>query len=174
MGWCCPRDRVRNHLEKIAPLLESCLEKANTKLSEIDQVGVTTHPGLLGPLLTGLNAAKTISLINKLPINPVNHLFAHLEAIHLTEEVSYPYVGLLFSGGHSLFALVESPLKMRVLAGTKDDAAGEAFDKGGKMLGLAYPAGKIIDDLAKEGDNTKYEFPIGLKHSKDGICLLVV
>ena len=167
-GGVVPEIAARNHLAKVTPLIKQAFKTANLSASEIDQIGVTTHPGLLGPLLTGVNAAKTISLIHQKPINPVNHLFAHLEAIHLTEKVSYPYLGLLFSGGHSLFLYAKSPTDFTILASTKDDAAGEAFDKGGKMLGLEYPAGKIIDGLAKAGDRLKYSFPIGLHHSKDG------
>ena len=167
-GGVVPEIAARNHLEKITPLLSVCLEEANISLEKIDQIGVTTNPGLLGPLLTGINTAKTISLLKKLPINPVNHLYAHLEAIHLTEDLSYPYLGLLFSGGHSLFCLVEGPTSFKVISSTVDDAAGEAFDKGGKLLGLTYPAGREIDERSKKGNKQKYSFPIGLKHSKDG------
>jgi len=168
-GGVVPEIAARNHLAKITPILKNALSRAKIESKDIDQIGVTTHPGLLGPLLTGVNAAKTLSLIHHVPINPVNHLFAHLEAIHLTEKVPYPYLGLLFSGGHSLFCLMTSPSSFKILASTKDDAAGEAFDKGGKLLGLDYPAGKIIDKLAKNGDPKKYSFPIGLRYSKDGM-----
>ncbi len=167
-GGVVPEIAARNHLDKITPLLSLCLDEASLSLDDIDQIGVTTNPGLLGPLLTGLNAAKTISLLKKKPIVPVNHLFAHLEAIHLTEEISYPYLGLLFSGGHSLFCEVHSPTNFKVLSSTIDDAAGEAFDKGGKLMGLNYPAGKEIDEKSKTGDTNAYSFPIGLKNSKDG------
>ena len=167
-GGVVPEVAARNHLDKITPLLDLCLKEADISLEQIDQIGVTCFPGLLGPLLTGLNAAKTISLLKKTPINPVNHLYAHLEAIHLTKEISYPYLGLLFSGGHSLFCLVSSPENFKVISSTIDDAAGEAFDKGGKILGLDYPAGKIIDERAKRGKTDAFKFPIGLKNSKDG------
>ena len=93
-GGVVPEIAARNHLAKITPLLKQVFQQAGMKASDVDQIGVTTHPGLLGPLLTGVNAAKTLSLIHKTPINPVNHLFAHLEAIHLSEPVSYPYLGL--------------------------------------------------------------------------------
>ncbi len=166
-GGVVPEIAARNHLEKITPLLDIAMREASLKLSQIDIVGVTTLPGLLGPLLTGVNAAKTLCLLEKLPLNPVNHLFAHLEAIHLTEIVSYPYIGLLVSGGHSLYIYMESPLKFKILGSTIDDAAGEAFDKGGKLMGLGYPAGRIIDDMAKLGDKNAYDFPIGLKSSGD-------
>ncbi|MFG1501077.1 tRNA (adenosine(37)-N6)-threonylcarbamoyltransferase complex transferase subunit TsaD [Halobacteriovorax sp. XZX-3] len=166
-GGVVPEIASRNHLEKLAPLIKQTIGKAGVNLSDIDLVGVTTFPGLLGPLLTGLNAAKTISLLKKVDLFAVNHLFAHLEAIHLTEKVSYPYLGLLVSGGHSLYTLVSASDEIEVLGSTIDDAAGEAYDKGGKLMGLGYPAGRIIDDLAKEGDINRFEFPIGLKTSKD-------
>lgn len=164
-GGVVPEIAARNHLLKLAPLMDAVFKEANLKPSQIDAVGVTTHPGLLGPLLTGLNGAKTFCLHHELPLVPVNHLYAHIEAIHLVEEVPYPYVGLVVSGGHSLFLLVNGPTDMEVLGTTIDDAAGEAFDKGGKLLGLGYPAGKIIDELAKNGDESKYLFPVGLKKS---------
>jgi N6-L-threonylcarbamoyladenine synthase len=164
-GGVVPEIAARNHLQKLVPLLKYTIEEANISLDEIDVIGVTTNPGLLGPLLTGLNGAKTLAMYLEKPIIAVNHLYAHLEAIHLTQEHEYPYMGILTSGGHSLFLLVESPTSFEILGTTIDDAAGEAFDKGGKLLGLGYPAGRIIDDLAKKGDPLKFEFPIGLRSS---------
>lgn len=143
-------------------------EEAGISPQDVTEVAVTTHPGLVGSLLTGINLAKTFALMNELPIIPVNHLFAHLEAIHLTEKVSYPYLGLLVSGGHTAFMMVKSASEMEVLGSTLDDAAGEAFDKGGKLLGVGYPAGRIIDDLAKSGDPKKYEFPISYMRDRPG------
>ncbi|MCO4752837.1 MAG: tRNA (adenosine(37)-N6)-threonylcarbamoyltransferase complex transferase subunit TsaD [Bacteriovoracaceae bacterium] len=166
-GGVVPEIAARNHLQKLAPLLESTTNEAGITIDDIDLIGVTCVPGLLGPLLTGLNAAKTVAMLARKPIMPVNHLYAHLEAIHLTKKMAYPYLGLLISGGHTIFFLVQSSTDFRVLGSTIDDAAGEAFDKGGKLLGLGYPAGRIIDELAKEGDPLKYEFPIGLKSSAD-------
>jgi len=166
-GGVVPEIAARNHMDKLAPLITETLNQASMKLFDIDYIGVTTSPGLLGPLLTGLNSAKSISLLTEKPIIAVNHLFAHLEAIHLTEKLNYPYLGLLVSGGHSLYMLVSSPTDFKVLGSTIDDAAGEAFDKGGKILGLGYPAGRIIDEMAQGADANKYEFPIGLKSSAD-------
>jgi N6-L-threonylcarbamoyladenine synthase len=166
-GGVVPEIASRNHLQKLTPLLKYIFETANTTPDKLDLIAVTTHPGLLGPLLTGLNAAKTLALINKTPILPINHLYAHLEAIHITDKISYPYLGLLVSGGHSIYFLVTSMSDFQVLGSTLDDAAGEAFDKAGKILGLGYPAGRIIDENAKCGDPNRYQFPIGLKHSKD-------
>lgn len=167
-GGVVPEIAARNHLMKLAPLIDQALKEAKVEMDEIDLIGVTTNPGLLGPLLTGLNSAKTLAMIYKKPIVAVNHLYAHLEAIHLSEEnFTYPYLGLLVSGGHSLYLLVNSPTEFEILGSTIDDAAGEAFDKGGKLLGLGYPAGRIIDERAKKGDATKFTFPIGMKSSGD-------
>lgn len=166
-GGVVPEIAARNHLEKLSPLLESALHLASVKLSNINLVAVTTHPGLLGPLLTGINCAKTIALLNELPVSSVNHLYAHLEAIHLTSTVAYPYLGLLVSGGHSIYFLVNSPTEFEMIGNSIDDAAGEAFDKGGKLLGLGYPAGKIIDEKAAFGDYKKYSFPISMLDSGD-------
>ncbi|TDJ04401.1 MAG: tRNA (adenosine(37)-N6)-threonylcarbamoyltransferase complex transferase subunit TsaD [Deltaproteobacteria bacterium] len=164
-GGIVPEIAARNHLAKLVPLLQEIFEKAEKSPKDLDLIGVTTHPGLLGPLLTGLNAAKTLALLYQVPIVPVNHLYAHLEVIHLQATIPYPYLGMVVSGGHSLFMKVTSPQDFEILGTTIDDAAGEAFDKGAKLLGLGYPGGKIIDDLAKTGDHKKYEFPIGLKSS---------
>ena len=166
-GGVVPEIAARNHLEKITPLIQDSLLNAKLELKDIDLISVTTIPGLLGPLLTGLNAAKTLALIAEKPIFAANHLYAHLEAIHLTQKMTYPYLGLLISGGHSIFFWVEDNKNFKVLGSTIDDACGEAFDKGGKMLELGYPAGHIIDKLGQFGDKTKYEFPIGLKSSAD-------
>jgi N6-L-threonylcarbamoyladenine synthase len=166
-GGVVPEIAARNHLAKITPLLEEVFQIAAIEPSNIDLIGVTSHPGLLGPLLTGMNAAKTLALYHEKPIVPVNHLHAHLEAIFITNEVTYPYLGMLVSGGHSLYALVSGPGDFRLLGSTIDDAAGEAFDKGGKLMGLGYPAGAVIDRLAALGNSKAYTFPIGLKNSKD-------
>lgn len=167
-GGVVPELAARSHVKAIPPLLDVSFKEAGISPSEVTEVAVTTHPGLVGSLLTGINLAKTFALIHRLPIVPVNHLFAHLEAIHLTEKVSYPYLGLLVSGGHTAFFWVKGPNDMEVLGSTLDDAAGEAFDKGGKLLGVGYPAGKIIDDTAKNGDPKKYTFPISYMRDRPG------
>lgn len=166
-GGVVPELAARNHLEKLAPLLKEVLAQAKISAGDLGMIGVTTNPGLLGPLLTGINVAKTLALFHKMPIVPVNHLYAHLEAIHLTQYVPYPYLGLLVSGGHSIFFRVEAADRFIVLGTTIDDAAGEAFDKGGKLLGLGYPAGKIIDQYAEGANHLRFSFPIGLEHSKN-------
>lgn len=166
-GGVVPEIAARDHLNKITPLLKKCFEEAERSPAQVDLIGVTTLPGLLGPLLTGINAAKTLAMIHQKPLIGVNHLFAHLEAIHLSEKISSPYLGLLVSGGHSLFLLMRKDQAPLVIGTTVDDAAGEAFDKGGKLLGLPYPSGRIIDELAKKGKPGNFRFPIGLQHSKD-------
>lgn len=166
-GGVVPEIAARNHLVKLPPLLEELFAHAQVELSAVDLIAVTTKPGLLGPLLTGLNIAKSLALYHEYPILGVNHLYAHLEAIHLSEEIPYPYLGVLVSGGHSLYALVSGPRDFRILGTTIDDAAGEAFDKGGKLMGLGYPAGALIDRLAKQGDAQAFDFPVGLRSSKD-------
>ncbi len=167
-GGVVPELAARSHVKALPPLLEVSFKEANINPEDVTEVAVTTHPGLVGSLLTGINLAKTFAMIRGLPIVPVNHLFAHLEAIHLTEKVSYPYLGLLVSGGHTAFWWVTGPDKMEVLGTTLDDAAGEAFDKGGKLLGVGYPAGRIIDDLAKTGDKKKFAFPISYLRDRPG------
>lgn len=167
-GGVVPEIAARSHVKAIPPLLEISLKEAGVNLDQITHIAVTTHPGLVGSLLTGINLAKSIALLHELPIIPVNHLFAHLEAIHLTEKVSYPYLGLLVSGGHTAFLMVNGPDDMKVLGTTLDDAAGEAFDKGGKLLGVGYPSGRIIDELSKSGDPKKYQFPISYLRDRPG------
>lgn len=163
-----PELAARSHVKAIPPLLDVGFREAGISPETVTEIAVTTHPGLVGSLLTGINLAKTFALLQELPINPVNHLFAHLEAIHLTETVPYPYLGLLVSGGHTAFFWVKSPTEMEVLGSTLDDAAGEAFDKGGKLLGVGYPAGRIIDDLAKSGDRKRFDFPISYMRDRPG------
>jgi N6-L-threonylcarbamoyladenine synthase len=167
-GGVVPELAARSHVKAIPPLLDVTFKEAGITPEVVTEVAITTHPGLVGSLLTGINLAKTFAMIRELPIVPVNHLYAHLEAVHLTEKVSYPYLGLLVSGGHTAFMWVKGPNDMEVLGTTLDDAAGEAFDKGGKLLGVGYPAGKIIDDLAKTGDRKKYDFPISYLRDRPG------
>lgn len=167
-GGVVPELAARSHVKALPPLLEITFKEAGISAEDISEVAVTTHPGLVGSLLTGINLAKTFAMIMELPIIPVNHLYAHLEAIHITEQVPYPYLGLLVSGGHTAFMWVKGPNEMELLGTTLDDAAGEAFDKGGKLLGVGYPAGRILDDLAKTGDKKKFDFPISYLRDRPG------
>lgn len=167
-GGVVPELAARSHVKAIPPLLDVSFKEANISPDDITHVAVTTHPGLVGSLLTGINLAKTFAMIRELPVVPVNHLYAHLEAIHLTEKVPYPYLGLLVSGGHTAFMWVKGPNDMDVLGTTLDDAAGEAFDKGGKLMGVGYPAGRIIDELSQKGDRKKFDFPISYLRDRPG------
>jgi N6-L-threonylcarbamoyladenine synthase len=167
-GGVVPELAARSHVKAIPPLLEMTLKDSQLSVEDIGHIAVTTNPGLIGSLLTGINLAKTLSLFLELPITPVNHLFAHLEAIHLTDKVQYPYLGLLVSGGHSAFFLVKGPNDFTTLGTTLDDAAGEAFDKGGKILGVGYPAGKIIDEFSTKGNRLAFKFPISYMRDRPG------
>lgn len=167
-GGVVPEIAAREHVKALPLVTEVTLKEAGIKIEDITEIAVTTHPGLVGSLLTGINFAKTLSLIHELPITSVNHLYAHLEAIHLTEKIAYPYLGLLVSGGHSLIVQVEAADTWTVLGQTLDDAAGEAFDKGGKILGLGYPAGRVIDERAKLGNKKAYDFPISYMRERPG------
>lgn len=164
-GGIVPEIAARNHLEKIFPLIKNAFSESSLTYSNLDAIAVTQGPGLLGPLLTGINTAKAISLIHKVPIIGVNHLFAHLEAIHHDSKISYPYIGCVISGGHTFFALVENSFTWTLLGSTTDDALGEALDKGGKLLGFPYPAGKYMDQLALKG-TASIDFPRGLSQDK--------
>jgi len=167
-GGVVPEIAAREHVKAIAPLVQVALGEAKLKMESITDIAVTSAPGLIGALLTGLHAAKTLSWLHQVPITPVPHLWAHLEAIHLTEKVSYPYLGLLVSGGHTLIVRASSSSEFEVLGQTLDDAAGEAFDKGGKIMGLGYPAGRKIDELAQLGNAEKYSFPVSLLRDRPG------
>ncbi len=167
-GGVVPELAARSHVKAIPPLLDVSFKEANLKPDEVTEIAVTTHPGLIGSLLTGINLAKSFALVLKIPIIPVNHLYAHLEAIHLSNHVPYPYLGLLVSGGHTAFFWVNGANEMSILGNTLDDAAGEAFDKGGKLLGVGYPAGKLIDEISQNGDAKKILFPISYLRDRPG------
>ena len=167
-GGVVPEIAAREHVKALAPLMRAATAQAKVEFSQLTDIAVTTSPGLIGALLTGLHAAKTLAWMHRLPVTPVPHLWAHLEAIHLTESVPYPYLGLLVSGGHTLLLRVSSPHEFEVLGQTLDDAAGEAFDKGGKLMGLGYPAGRKIDELARQGDPNRYQFPVSLLRDRPG------
>lgn len=158
-GGVVPEIAARNHLDKIFPLIKSALQENHLTYKDINAIAVTQGPGLLGPLLTGINTAKALSLAYKIPLIGVNHLFAHLEAIHYDQKVQYPYIGCVISGGHTFFSLVESSHQWKLLGSTTDDALGEALDKGGKILGLPYPAGKYLDQLSSFGNPKSHNFP---------------
>lgn len=159
-GGVVPELASRHHTLQILPVVKSAVESAGIKLSAIDAIAFTSGPGLLGSLIVGVSFAKGLALALEKPMIEVHHMHAHIFA-HFAEDPkpAFPFLCLTVSGGHTQIVLVESFTKLTVLGSTRDDAAGEALDKAGKMLGLAYPAGPIIDKLAQEG-YSKYSFPI--------------
>lgn len=158
-GGVVPELASREHARFIGPLCDNVLRGAGLTPSEIDVVSVARGPGLLGSLLVGIAFAKSFALGTGARLIGVNHLHAHLFAAGLEQPVELPALGLLVSGGHTQLCRIDGPGSVRVLGKTLDDAAGEAFDKAGKMLGLPYPAGKVIDELAAGGRADKRLFP---------------
>jgi N6-L-threonylcarbamoyladenine synthase len=159
-GGVVPEIASRHHLELIDAVTEDALERAGTGFDRIDTVAVTRGPGLIGALLVGLSSAKALAAVRRLPLVPVDHLHGHVVASTLgSEPIEPPYLVLVASGGHTFLGRVDDPAAYTVLGQTLDDAAGEAFDKGARLLGLGYPGGPAIDRLAREGDPTAFDFP---------------
>jgi N6-L-threonylcarbamoyladenine synthase len=173
-GGVVPEVASRRHLELIAPVLRASLDEAGVELDELTRIGVTRGPGLIGALLVGLSAAKAIAWSRAIPLVPVDHLQGHVASLYLAESpVEPPFVCLLASGGHTLLLAVRERGSSERLGTTLDDAAGEAFDKGARLLGLPYPGGAEIDALARQGDPEAFRFPIarvpGLDFSFSGV-----
>jgi len=158
-GGVVPELASRQHIQSVLPIVDGALKQAGVTLKEIDGIAVTYGPGLVGSLLVGLSLVKGMSFRTGIPYVGVNHLEAHLLAIHLEHEVEYPYIALLASGGHTLLYSVRGVGDYVHLGGTRDDAAGEAYDKVAKMMGLGYPGGRAIDNLAKSGNSSAIRFP---------------
>lgn len=158
-GGVVPEIASRMHVELIMPVIDKALKEGGIGKSDVDAVAVTHGPGLIGALMVGLSTAKAIAFGLNVPLIGVNHLEAHISAVHLENEVSFPFVGLVVSGGHTSLYLVKSYTEFEILGKTRDDAAGEAFDKAAKIMGLPYPGGIEIDKLAKEGNREAIEFP---------------
>jgi len=159
-GGVVPELASRRHIESIVPIVSQALEEAKVTLSEIDGVAVTHGPGLVGSLLVGLSFAKSLSFARGIPFIGVNHIEGHLSAIFLEKDSPrFPFIGLVVSGGHTSLFRVDGFGKYKRLGQTRDDAAGEAFDKVAKLLGLGYPGGPIIDELSKLGNPTAIRFP---------------
>jgi len=158
-GGVVPELASRTHVRALVPTIERALAGAETTLDAIDAVAATCGPGLVGSLLVGLSAAKAIAFARRLPFVGVNHLEGHLLSVLLDRPVAFPYVALLASGGHTALYLAEDFGQYRGLGNTRDDAAGEAFDKVAKMLGLGYPGGRAIDEMARRGDPRAIRFP---------------
>jgi tRNA N6-adenosine threonylcarbamoyltransferase len=158
-GGVVPELASRQHIENILPVVDGALQQAGIGLHDLNGMAVTYGPGLVGSLLVGLSMIKGIAFRCHLPYVGVNHLEAHLLAIQLEHEVSFPYIALLASGGHTLLYCVKDFGQYVHLGGTRDDAAGEAFDKVAKMMRLGYPGGRLIDNLAQSGDPEVIRFP---------------
>jgi len=174
-GGVVPEVASRRHLELVTPVLREALGEAGAELDDVELLGVTTGPGLIGALLVGVSAAKAIAWARRLPLAAVDHLHGHVASLYLEPDpLEPPFLCLLASGGHTLLLDVrDRAAAPRVLGTTIDDAAGEAFDKGARLLGLGYPGGAEIDRLAREGDPHAYEFPVarvpGLDFSFSGV-----
>ena len=160
-GGVVPEVASRRHLELVLPVVRQALGEAGVRLDEIDAIAVTQGPGLIGALLVGLSAAKGLAWAKELPLVPVDHLQGHVGSLYLQpHRIEPPFLCLLASGGHTLLVDVAEPGDFRVLGTTLDDAAGEAFDKGARLLGLGYPGGVAIDRLAAHGDPDAFDFPV--------------
>jgi tRNA N6-adenosine threonylcarbamoyltransferase len=159
-GGVVPEIASRHHLELVDAVTADALERAGARLDDIDTVAVTRGPGLIGALLVGVSSAKAIAATRRLPLVPVDHLHGHVVASTLGDDpVESPYLCLVASGGHTFLARVDDPSEYEVLGQTLDDAAGEVFDKGARMLGLGYPGGPAVDRLAREGGPEAFDFP---------------
>ena len=160
-GGVVPEVASRHHLELLLPAVRQALEDAGAELGEVERIAVTQGPGLVGALLVGVSAAKSLAWARRLPLVPVNHLHGHVASLFLEPEpADPPFLCLLASGGHTLLLDVRDRSAFEVLGTTLDDAAGEAFDKGARLLGLGYPGGAEIDRLARDGDPEAFSFPV--------------
>jgi N6-L-threonylcarbamoyladenine synthase len=173
-GGVVPEIASRRHLELVSPVVREALDLAGAGLDDLDRIAITRGPGLIGALLVGLAAAKGLAWGRGLPLVPVDHLHGHVASLYLQPtDLEPPFVCLLASGGHTLLLEVEDLRGFTVIGTTLDDAAGEAFDKGARLLGLGYPGGAEIDRVARAGDPTAYDLPVarvpGLDFSFSGV-----
>ena len=173
-GGVVPEVASRRHLELVVPVVRDALDGAGATLADVERVAVTRGPGLVGALLVGMSAAKALAWARRLPLVPVDHLHGHVASLYLEPDpVEPPFLCLLASGGHTMLLDVSERGSFTVLGSTLDDAAGEAFDKGARLLGLGYPGGAAVDRLAKDGDPEAFGFPVarvpGLDFSFSGL-----
>lgn len=167
-GGVVPEIASRKHMEVIVPVIRQALYDACITISDLDGIAVTRGPGLVGSLLVGLSVGKAIAFAGKKPFVGVNHLEGHIASIYLEETAPvFPFVALVVSGGHTSIYLVEQFNRLKVLGKTRDDAAGEAFDKAAKLMNIGYPGGEVIDRLAKRGNRNSIQFPRAMKESND-------
>lgn len=163
-GGVVPEVASRSHVESITIVLDEVLNKANMTMDDIDIIGVTYGPGLIGSLLIGLQAAKTLAMLYHKPLVPVHHIAGHIYANNLEERLKFPLIALVVSGGHTDLIYMKEDYSFERIGSTLDDAVGEAYDKVAKVLGLSYPGGPLIDKLAMQGDDT-YNLPYPLDDS---------
>ena len=173
-GGVVPEVAARRHLELVAPVIETALDEAKAGLEDVELVAATRGPGLVGALLVGLSAAKAFAWGRSLPLAPVDHLHGHVASLFLAPDpVEPPFVCLLATGGHTMVLEVSAHDRYAVLGQTLDDAAGEAFDKGARLLGLGYPGGPQLERVARDGDPAAFSFPVarvdGLDFSFSGV-----
>ncbi len=158
-GGVVPELASRHHIQNVLPIVDTALHQAGVRLEQLDGIAVTCGPGLVGSLLVGVCVAKALAMAKNLPLIGVNHLEGHLLAVLLEQEVDFPFLCLLVSGGHTALYAARTWGEYQRLGATRDDAAGEAFDKAAKMLGLGYPGGRVIDNIARRGNPTALRFP---------------
>lgn len=161
-GGVVPEIASRNHVKNITIVLEECLQKANMKMEDIDAIAITYGPGLIGSLLIGLEAAKTLSFIYNKPLIPVHHIAGHIYANSLVKEMKFPLLAVVVSGGHTELIEMRDHYNFQKLGGTLDDAIGECYDKVARIIGLEYPGGPKLDKMALIGEKT-YKLPIPLQ-----------
>ncbi len=162
-GGVVPEAAARAHVEAILPVIQEAIETAACKVSELDAIAVTNRPGLVGALSVGVTAAQALAFAHRKPLIGVDHLEGHLLAmLALPDEITYPCISLLVSGGHTELVLINSIGSYELLGQTRDDAAGEAYDKGARLLGLGYPGGRQISEQAANGNPKRYDLPRGL------------
>lgn len=167
-GGVVPELASRAHLKIVSGITQDALDKAQSDMNSISAIAVTAEPGLIGSLIVGSNFAKGLAIKYNKPIVPVNHIEGHIFSGFLQEEnVDFPFVNLVVSGGHTAIFLVESFNDYKIIGLTRDDAAGEAFDKIAKMIGLTYPGGPLVDKFAKTGNPKAFDFPRSMMHSND-------
>ncbi len=163
-GGVVPEVASRAHAERATVVVREALAEAGAAMHDLEAVAATVGPGLIGALLVGFHTAKAIAWGRRLPFIPVNHLHGHLGAIWLADEqVPLPLVALIVSGGHTMLVRADNRRRFQLLGQTLDDAAGEAFDKGARLLGLGYPGGKELDHLAEQGNPQAFTFPVALR-----------
>lgn len=161
-GGVVPEIASRNHVKNVTMVLDECLSDAHMTMDDIDAIAVTYGPGLIGSLLIGMEAAKTLAWLFDKPLIPVHHIAGHIYANSLVKELEFPLLAIVVSGGHTELVVMKDHYKFKKLGGTLDDAIGECYDKVARVIGLEYPGGPKLDKLAKKG-NPKYKLPMPLK-----------